>query len=457
MTIWALLDECVQQLDEPFRRSEIVGWFRRHHPEVLEQSLNAHIQGATAGVPGRGQLASRAPLLERIDRGLYRRARAAEEPAQVVAHARAKDSRIAAVATHGRVAAVLVGCVKRKRSTPAPAMDLYTSPLFVRRRAYAQASGLPWFVLSAEHGLVRPEALLEPYDRALADQPGGYRDAWGAWVAVRLEEAIGGLAGRTVEVHAGSAYVDALRGPLERKGCAIELPLRGLRQGEQLAWYDADAPLPRAVTPDEQPIALLVAGLRAHDAALTPAQLLAHGRAGLTSAGLYSWWVDDRGAADLTEGLGHPVQPGLIYVGQAGATRWPSGRRSTNTLWGRLATMHMGGKARFSTFRRTLAAALAEPLGLRDENDAALSAWMANHLRVVVVPVHDRDALGAVEEAVLDEIDPPLNIRARPDTGLRLVLRERRRRRHPDAASEGIGRDYNTNGGNESDGDLVGE
>jgi len=26
-----MLEECVGQLDEPFRRSEIVGWFRRHH------------------------------------------------------------------------------------------------------------------------------------------------------------------------------------------------------------------------------------------------------------------------------------------------------------------------------------------------------------------------------------------------------------------------------------------
>jgi hypothetical protein len=47
MTVWALLEECTGQLDEPFRRSEIVGWFRRHHPEVNEATLGAHIQAAT--------------------------------------------------------------------------------------------------------------------------------------------------------------------------------------------------------------------------------------------------------------------------------------------------------------------------------------------------------------------------------------------------------------------------
>jgi hypothetical protein len=47
-TIWDRLEECVEHLSEPFRASEIVGWFRRHYPDVKEQSLRAHIQGATS-------------------------------------------------------------------------------------------------------------------------------------------------------------------------------------------------------------------------------------------------------------------------------------------------------------------------------------------------------------------------------------------------------------------------
>jgi hypothetical protein len=34
VSIWSMLEECVSQLDEPFRKSEIVGWFRRHYPDV---------------------------------------------------------------------------------------------------------------------------------------------------------------------------------------------------------------------------------------------------------------------------------------------------------------------------------------------------------------------------------------------------------------------------------------
>lgn len=74
-TIWDRLEECVQYLSEPFRASEMVGWFRRHYPDVKEQSLRAHIQVATsnASAESRGMFANRQPLITRIEHGLYRR------------------------------------------------------------------------------------------------------------------------------------------------------------------------------------------------------------------------------------------------------------------------------------------------------------------------------------------------------------------------------------------------
>ena len=108
--------------------------------------------------------------------------------------------------------------------------------------------------------------------------------------------------------------------------------------------------------------------------------------------GLYSWWVDDQGAADLSRGLGLPVPGGLIYAGQAGATRWPSGKRSQGTLWGRITGMHLGGAAEFSTFRRILSAILRPVLGLDAEDDPKLSAWISTRLGVNAVPVPTRTA-----------------------------------------------------------------
>lgn len=51
-----------------------MAWFRRHHPEVNEASLRAHIQSANSTSPERGTLGYRAPLITRIDHGLYVRA-----------------------------------------------------------------------------------------------------------------------------------------------------------------------------------------------------------------------------------------------------------------------------------------------------------------------------------------------------------------------------------------------
>jgi hypothetical protein len=45
---------------------------------------------------------------------------------------------------------------------PAAARDLYRSPLFRKERAYAEQSGVPWFILSAEHGLGAPDEWRTP-------------------------------------------------------------------------------------------------------------------------------------------------------------------------------------------------------------------------------------------------------------------------------------------------------
>lgn len=155
---------------------------------------------------------------------------------------------------------------------------------------------------------------------------------------------------------------------------------------------------------------------------LSPVELLDLGSQKLNFPGLYTWWVDEQGAADLSCGLGQPLEAGLVYAGQAGATRWPAGKRSSGTLWTRIAGMHLGGPAGLSTFRRSLAAALVQVLALAGENGPGLSEWMEAHLRVITVPVPDADRLGEVESVVLAALDPPLNLRGRPSSPVRQRL-----------------------------------
>ncbi|MFI7430456.1 DUF6884 domain-containing protein [Micromonospora sp. NPDC049836] len=327
---------------------------------------------------------------------------------------------------------LLLSCSQTKLDMPAPASRLYTSPLFRKGRAYAEQLGVPWFILSAEHALVTPDQILTRYERYLPSTSDKYRAAWGLWVAERLDLLAGPLNGRVVEVHAGAAYVDAIASHLTAKGAHLVDPLRGMAIGARLHWYDtqltAEALRPIVDGPGVVIVDNAVERLSSGDAAVTPNEFLASQGAHLKVPGLYSWWVDEAGAADLSRGLQLPVASGLIYAGLAGATRWPSGKRSTNTLWSRIAGMHLGGNHEFSTFRRTLGAILANAAGLDRIEENSLTTWMYDHLKIVTVPSDDADTLGKLEEAVLREMSPPLNLKAMTRTAVRARITELRRR-----------------------------
>nr|WP_246422285.1 DUF6884 domain-containing protein [Nocardiopsis mwathae] len=325
---------------------------------------------------------------------------------------------------------VLVGCGKKKLNRPAPAKDLYTSALFAKQRSYAEATGRPWFILSAEHGLVPPQSVLHPYELHLATTSPGYRRTWGMRVVGQLKETAGPLAGRIIEVHAGSAYTDAIRDRLSDANAKVLEPLHGLPIGKRLAWYNpgkaasASAVEPIAPIPEA---ASLVERLGTFANTVAPLDFLRSGGAGLRLPGLYSWWVDQDGAADLSAGLRLPLAPGVIYAGLAGATRSRSGRKSENTLWGRIRGMHLGGRHEFSTFRLSLGSILANARAEPKIDEQRLTSWMQRHLRLIAIPIEDADALDGLETAVLAQLNPPLNLAKMPRTPVRRQLTELRR------------------------------
>lgn len=193
-------------------------------------------------------------------------------------------------------------------------------------------------------------------------------------------------------------------GTLERKSAVI---------------LDGGVPLPD--------INYLVAALSDKSLALSPNDFISAGSVGRKLPGIYSWWVDSKGAQELTTLLGHNIETGLIYVGLAGATHWPSGKRSTNTLWSRINSMHLGGRHEFSTLRRTIGAILASAESKDNIDEIALTRWMDLHLRVLVVPYKDVDSLGKVEQTILAKLDPPLNLRSMHPSELRRKVKELRR------------------------------
>jgi GIY-YIG catalytic domain len=153
-----------------------------------------------------------------------------------------------------------------------------------------------------------------------------------------------------------------------------------------------------------------------------------------SSAGMYAWWGDGHARDTLGEEIGAALPP-LLYVGQAGATQWPSGKRSSATLASRIGQQHVRGNARSSTFRLTISALLLNRLGLVAVTGGKLdhlsnrrvSEWIAKHLQVAVAPFHDRDALAAFEAEVVAHLDPPLNLGHCQPSNARARLAELRR------------------------------
>lgn len=116
---------------------------------------------------------------------------------------------------------ILVGGGKDQLSKPAAARDLYVSPLFASRRARAEASGVPWFIVSGRWGLLDPGDVLVPYGFSFAQQSVNYQRAWGRFVAEQLclVSAIG--RGDVVDICVGAAYTAALTAPIEYLGARV--------------------------------------------------------------------------------------------------------------------------------------------------------------------------------------------------------------------------------------------
>jgi len=58
----------------------------------------------------------------------------------------------------------IVSCTSHKRDYKTFAENLYSSELFYRSRRYAQSRYDSWLILSAKHGLIRPDVSIAPYD-----------------------------------------------------------------------------------------------------------------------------------------------------------------------------------------------------------------------------------------------------------------------------------------------------
>ncbi|MBI3941717.1 MAG: hypothetical protein HY326_01785 [Chloroflexi bacterium] len=84
---------------------------------------------------------------------------------------------------------ILIACASEKLPYKAKAADLYTSPLFEKSLQYARRLKPDHiFILSAKHGLLDLDQVIEPYNLTLNTMPAAQVKAWAARVLGQLKQ-----------------------------------------------------------------------------------------------------------------------------------------------------------------------------------------------------------------------------------------------------------------------------
>lgn len=432
--VWKIMHQCADSMPETFRYEDVRDWFFTYYPKVNEATIRAHLIGLTEG--GRAkhvQFAHRSAVFRRVTRGVYAAVPASErgeDPNDPQTSSRVKVGgfRARQVPDHGPSSThqgalgkvcepveadadsvtppatsllaqaarrepfvfdvILLGSLSDRVCVPAPAREIFRGLEFHLSRADAERSGSDWFILSAEHGLVAPHEWISPDPRTLADLEADYRSVWALWVVTRLESLMGPLAGMTIRVDAPDVFIAPIFAELSAHGAIV-----ASGNLEPPVARKPPSRVPSGDLADVLPIRTDVSRFLSDASRAAPASVL---ETFAGAPGVYAWLVDADGARTLSRCLRLSVHEGVLFIGQA---------------------THLRAVDRTSTFRSTLATLLRAYLDLQSSSDPQLTAWMYKHLNVTVWPGDGMRDLHTVEQEVMTELNPPLNLDLPPTAG----------------------------------------
>ena len=260
----------------------------------------------------------------------------------------------------------LVSCVALKAEGPARAADLYRSVWFRKARAYVESHGDDWWILSAKYGLTEPTRVVAPYEQTLNTMPVAERRTWSEQVLRDLRPHLADSS--TVVFLAGLRYREFLVPALEAIGILVDIPMEGLRIGEQLSW------LGRSETRRHEHLRRFYELLDELSRRTGGVRRLDQGRGPIPRTGRGLYFFFERGDQRSDTGDGSRV----TRVGTQALVR---GAKST--LWSRLAqhrgrAKSPGGNHRGSVFRLLVGQALIR-------RDSATSYRIPTRFMVTVV------------------------------------------------------------------------
>jgi len=92
-------------------------------------------------------------------------------------------------------------------------------------KEFAEANGRQWYILSAKHGLLHPNTVVEPYDDF------GLSESQAQGIATKLVE----KDVTHVDIVAGKKYTESLIPELEARGIEVKEYCKGLSIGKRMA------------------------------------------------------------------------------------------------------------------------------------------------------------------------------------------------------------------------------
>lgn len=222
----------------------------------------------------------------------------------------------------------LVACTSRKGDYPAPAEFIYKSPLFSAGRSYAENRSDQWFILSAKHGLLSPNDVIEPYNESLMRLSDSQRQAWAECVRQNFNARV--PPGGRVIFLAGLTYRSYLAPLFEADGRETAAPMSALGIGSQVAWLQKVASEATRLAHMDRFYALL-ARVMASNASVSRKLSKQTSASVRHERGIYFFF--EEGEMRMTS----PFQNRVVRIGTHAVSEG-----SKATLWNRLRT-HRGG------------------------------------------------------------------------------------------------------------------
>ena len=152
-----------------------------------------------------------------------------------------------------KITIALISCVSQKAKFPSKCKDLYISPLFKKTWEYNVKVDRPEgvYILSALHGLIKYDQVIEPYDKTLLDMSKEEALEWAEKVKNQIKETFE-TSGRSLDnynfkIYAGSKYYENLLEFFPNKELVFgKLPIgkrlgaltSALKTGKKIVWED---------------------------------------------------------------------------------------------------------------------------------------------------------------------------------------------------------------------------